>query len=943
MELLPEPSPQKPLPHLKATVTTLDEHVPGGRRQSSRVPKSKQPANRIDALGEKPPEEGDLRKLISGLEGEGVFQSNSVQTVMEGLKAKWSNEDAKDFQLLVDNIASEKEEERSRAGAAKSSSFREELDESWKLVRSYSSDEHKEQKMGRGERSTWTTVSSADVAPEKVKAETKDCVPLIPWLQKLPNTGDAFVHEAEEAVESAYIAHEERRNALQILNLAEMGSQVSEESTVVASSDDFPKAAQVCGLLRAGPCGGGTCRASDAFKGGYTCDCPAGYVTASNNAAGYQTCLLHEACFSGLFNPCGVGRCGNDGFGGYMCDCPQGFAPGSSLLGGVLSATCIPGSTKSHTALTIQTFEETQPIASQNGAFFNGGQLQLTNESSTFSLTSAFLNTSIFLLRNSPRLGECESASFSTSFSINITSSTGSFANGLVLILLSENANIEDVNRDPQYTGENKAQVGSLSVEFDTSNSWTTNAEAFSDCVSSEEPDSSHVSILTDFLLCSPATASTLNTSLDLRNGAVKFVWVVYDATSTTLSVFLSLNATRPLAPLVCQQVDLCRVLRPSACAATTCGNVTAAYVGFASSNELAKSNTVSISGPWHFSTYFQSDSLEAEHVTPVGNTYVVGDANATCESMAAAKDLPVEMLLALNPFLICANSTVNDTRRPGTFLPAFRQYAPLAIGPVASGVLCATYYFSQQGDSCLSIATKFHSPTNVVNASSIAEMNPAVDCTSNILARNTQICVKAGGVASFAPCGRFYTVQPHDTCWSIIAEYESQAAWLFFSNNRGILCDHLRAGDEVCVYSYTPYHDPYAAALPTDSTSAIPSSSSSSISTSFASKPLDGARATGGWCLSSSRGNDHLRGQLVTISPGMSCAALAASPVFHCSSAMFELLNGDTPCRDGSLFSGANYCAPFAGMFDLVRAAAKSNISEAGLLALRNKLYKCA
>ncbi|CAI5952013.1 unnamed protein product [Closterium sp. NIES-65] len=135
------------------------------------------------------------------------------------------------------------------------------------------------------------------------------------------------------------------------------------------------------------PCGGGVCVPEE---GGYSCQCPAGFVSFTNDD-GMQTCAprvqpmphrhMHQrhipshvlfpvpfshlspphpsrillpsipvdACGTQASNPCLTGTCINDNAGGYFCLCPPGYVKGSLTLGW---DTCTP-STDPPTTLTF--------------------------------------------------------------------------------------------------------------------------------------------------------------------------------------------------------------------------------------------------------------------------------------------------------------------------------------------------------------------------------------------------------------------------------------------------------------------------------------------------------------------------------------------------------------------------------------------------------------
>ncbi|CAI5995375.1 unnamed protein product [Closterium sp. NIES-65] len=112
-------------------------------------------------------------------------------------------------------------------------------------------------------------------------------------------------------------------------------SPINRRATPVPSPCDSPQK----------PCGGGVCVPEE---GGYSCQCPAGFVSFTNDD-GMQTCAPLDACGTQASNPCLTGTCINDNAGGYFCLCPPGYVKGSLTLGW---DTCTP-STDPPTTLTF--------------------------------------------------------------------------------------------------------------------------------------------------------------------------------------------------------------------------------------------------------------------------------------------------------------------------------------------------------------------------------------------------------------------------------------------------------------------------------------------------------------------------------------------------------------------------------------------------------------
>eukprot|EP00850_Spirogloea_muscicola_P022183 SM000281S10751 [mRNA] locus=s281:42191:53518:- [translate_table: standard] len=91
---------------------------------------------------------------------------------------------------------------------------------------------------------------------------------------------------------------------------------------------------------RPNPCGRGNCTANGTL--GYSCACPPGYISTTNNTVtGLPTCVLAvcttDPCLCKT-NPCGAnGMCESNGFGGMDCRCPTGYTSVPSPVTGIAS------------------------------------------------------------------------------------------------------------------------------------------------------------------------------------------------------------------------------------------------------------------------------------------------------------------------------------------------------------------------------------------------------------------------------------------------------------------------------------------------------------------------------------------------------------------------------------------------------------------------------
>eukprot|EP00271_Cylindrocystis_brebissonii_P014125 TRINITY_DN3534_c0_g1_i1.p1 TRINITY_DN3534_c0_g1~~TRINITY_DN3534_c0_g1_i1.p1 ORF type:complete len:1000 (-),score=78.00 TRINITY_DN3534_c0_g1_i1:387-3386(-) len=228
------------------------------------------------------------------------------------------------------------------------------------------------------------------------------------------------------------------------------------------------------------------------------------------------------------------------------------------------------------------------------GAFVNQGNIQLSSPYNSLRphahSTSAFYSTPVKLLYTNG--SQCMASSFQTSFAFKIAL-LDVFGDGFAFALVTSNVDMTQISAEGGglglgYTADN-ASVGSLAIEFDT----------FQNICASNEPDNSHVGIDGDFDTCpSLAVQSTKSTSLDLRDGVQKYVWISYSNQTSEIEVFLNLSSVKPSKPLLRHKVDLCALLRPTWC--KVCQEIETVYVGF-TAGEGGNSDDVTIIGPWAF------------------------------------------------------------------------------------------------------------------------------------------------------------------------------------------------------------------------------------------------------------------------------------------------------------------------------------------------------
>jgi len=106
----------------------------------------------------------------------------------------------------------------------------------------------------------------------------------------------------------------------------------------------------------------------------------------------------------------------------------------------------------------------------------------------------------------------------------------------------------------------------------------------------------------------------------------------------------------------------------------------------------------------------------------------------------------------------------------------------------------CTSYYTVKAGDSCANIINTYNQNSNLFYT-----QNPTIDC--NNLQAGQSICI--GGTATLSSyeqyCPRYYTVQPYDTCDSIILN-TNQNYSTFHASNPDINCSNLHDGQVICL-----------------------------------------------------------------------------------------------------------------------------------------------
>ncbi|CAI5483437.1 unnamed protein product [Closterium sp. Yama58-4] len=149
------------------------------------------------------------------------------------------------------------------------------------------------------------------------------------------------------------------------------------------------------------------------------------------------------------------------------------------------------------------------------------------------------------------------------------------------------------------------------------------------------------------------------------------------------------------------------------------------------------------------------------------------------CELVYQIYGLDEDQFLAQNPDLensegwcdtIWANTVVNVTLPP-------------------SAVICGLFYSWSTNDTCAAVADGFD-----LTVADFEALNPGVCCSGKkkkLPAVNQQVCVQEGDGADFPMCTQFYTVQPGNSCDSIMARFKlSQLS--FYALNPGLSCAAL-------------------------------------------------------------------------------------------------------------------------------------------------------
>ncbi|GJP51611.1 hypothetical protein CLOM_g10763 [Closterium sp. NIES-68] len=133
----------------------------------------------------------------------------------------------------------------------------------------------------------------------------------------------------------------------------------------------YPLLPAVPGKWCAGfPCGAGACHDPPLQQSkpgeppkSYSCDCgKEPFLIPAVNVDGSDTCIVKTVCMLQMQNPCGAGKCVDDGIGGYNCSCPANYTSTARPDG---TATCIPPPIAS-TTYTIQEGDRCDSICAAN-------------------------------------------------------------------------------------------------------------------------------------------------------------------------------------------------------------------------------------------------------------------------------------------------------------------------------------------------------------------------------------------------------------------------------------------------------------------------------------------------------------------------------------------------------------------------------------------------
>jgi hypothetical protein len=279
------------------------------------------------------------------------------------------------------------------------------------------------------------------------------------------------------------------------------------------------------------------------------------------------------------------------------------------LVSGLLFAASVLGARSAAAqAFSYCDFSSVAGLTLNGNASQNGTLLQLTPNVGD-QAGSAYRTTPI---------AWTATTSFFTSFHFELTPNAGTGADGMTFILENSAAGVTALGSmggaigyglNGDGDGPGGGITKSVEVEFDTyQNTW--------------DPNANHVGLMSNGN--NQTHLATYTPPFTMAGGGLLYAWIDYNATTTTLTVYLSQSATKPAAPNITQVINI----------ATTVG--AQAFVGFTASTG-GDTNTQEVF-EWQFSTSGEPCACGGDSACG-GSTPICDTTSQTCRACTSNAD----------------------------------------------------------------------------------------------------------------------------------------------------------------------------------------------------------------------------------------------------------------------------------------------------------------
>lgn len=258
-------------------------------------------------------------------------------------------------------------------------------------------------------------------------------------------------------------------------------------------------------------------------------------------------------------------------------------------------------------------------------------------------------------------------------------------------------------------------------------------------------------------------------------------------------------NITQHNPGLNCSTIEAGQTLCVGTCSRAVAVAPGGSCWGIANASGLALGDLQAINPGLNCST-LQPD--QALCVAACNSTYTVAQGDS-CWLIASNHSLTVDQLVALNPGLNC------DAILPGQAIcilagrapsppPSGQQSSPAAASPPGNLRGCGVPYTVQNHDTCYSISLA----QGRSNETTLLALNPGLDCSA--LVPGTTICA----AREARNCSRYYTLLSTDTCGGIAPMQQITIAQLLQANPEAS-CDDLQTGQVLCLPAPIPFSSP--------------------------------------------------------------------------------------------------------------------------------------